>query len=88
MHKIKYFNLGKKAISICAVFIVLLFVSSVTAVPQTNGSVLIDNVNNNIKIKNILKSISEEIEKITIKIEQNIDISNNEIILSLGSSWY
>jgi len=42
MYKSKYFGFGKKSIIFCSIIISLLFISSATAVPQVNGSVTID----------------------------------------------
>jgi hypothetical protein len=42
MKKNIYFRFGKKSITLCSIFITLLFVSSATAVPQVNGSLAIE----------------------------------------------
>ncbi len=45
MFKNKYFRFGKYSLSILSITITLLFISSVTAVPQANGSLMVDKIN-------------------------------------------
>lgn len=58
----KRIKLGKKAIILGAIVVALLFVSSATAVPQTNGSVVVEKLDEIEKIETIYSILSEEID--------------------------
>ena len=62
MHNKKNFKLGKKAIIIGAIVLVLLFVSSATAVPQTHGSIVVEKLDKIEKAKTISSILSETID--------------------------
>jgi len=62
MHNKKNFKLGKKAIIIGAIVLVLLFVSSATAVPQTHGSIVVEKLDKIEKANTISSILSETID--------------------------
>ena len=62
MYKSKYFGFGKKSIIFCSVIISLLFISTVTAVPQINGSIAIDNLDQLNNKETISYLLSEKIK--------------------------
>jgi len=61
MYKSKYFGFGKKSIIFCSVIISLLFISSATAVPQVNGSLAIDKLDELNQNKILLAHLSKNI---------------------------
>jgi hypothetical protein len=66
MYKSKYLIFGKRSIIIFSIFISLLFISSVTAVPQSNGSLAIDKIddlNQNQKILELIENFNKRNHK-------------------------
>ena len=62
MYKSKYFGFGKKSIIFCSIIISLLFISSATAVPQVNGSVAIDKLDELNQNRILLNLFSKNID--------------------------
>ena len=76
MNKSKYFGFERKSIILFSIMISLLFISSATAVPQVNGSIVIDKIDefnqNEILIDLISKNF--DLNKIPIIVFHNIII--------------
>jgi len=67
----KYFKFNKNCVVLISIFLALLFVSSVTAVPQVNGSLTIDKIDQVNRNKLLLDFTIENIDLIDIISEEN-----------------
>ena len=62
MYNKKHFNLGKKAVILGVLAVVILFVSSATAVPQVHGSIAVEKLDDIERVKTISSILSEQID--------------------------
>jgi len=62
MNNKKHFNLGKKAIILGVLAVVILFVSSATAVPQVHGSITVEKLDEVERMETITNILSEQID--------------------------
>jgi hypothetical protein len=77
-----YLGLRKKIVVLFAISVALLFVSSATAVPQVNGSIVVEKIDKVTKIETIFKTLSEEIKEI---LDKN-DITDADAILETNNN--
>ena len=61
MNNKKHFNLRKKAVILGVLAVVILFVSSATAVPQVHGSITVEKLDEFERVKTISSILSEEV---------------------------